>query len=410
MRLQLFLISIFLFFHLSLKAQEVPNPPERYTPLIDQIGLLSDSIANDLKTRMVSYEDSSSTQIVFAIIDSLYGKAPEAFSNTWAESWGIGQKGADNGLLLLISLKDKVIRFEVGYGLEAKLTDSYCNRLITQILQPNFRDEKYGKGLDQTFDLITQKLEDTFHEKKDRVDPQEIVEYQPTFYDKLNRFVETWVFHLFILAIGLIHLLIAYLLFYRRKFPKRFRTVLIFNLVATLISWFLLSTGDALYDESFCFSILFFFGVGIFILQLILLISTLKGRRVGSWNGGEILKYIGIFIWKTIAAAMLAGGAAVAVGNINEDVALPTFLILFIPLWIWYLRSKGGGRSGSSSTGTRTYSGRKKSFFNSNSSSSYGGSSSSGNSSYSDTSSYSDSSSNNWGGGSFGGGGATGSW
>jgi uncharacterized membrane protein YgcG len=408
-----FLLILLFSFIQSIDAQNIPEAPKFYTPIYDGAKLLNDSLSQDLKEKMIAYEDTTSTQIVFAIIDSLHGKPIQVYSQEWAEGWGIGQKGADNGLLVLISQKDRLIRFEVGYGLEAKLTDSYCNQLIEELLQPNFRSNNYLLGLEQTFDKIAKKLTGEFNARRDRVvDPKELVEEQQSFFDRLNGLVESYIFHLLALGIAAVHLLIAYLLFYRRYLYRSFRILGITTAIVLIANWIAFSTKDVLDDESFCFLILFMSGAGIFILELILLVGGMKGGRIGR-GGDRLLKALGNIILRLFVSAIMGFGAAALMVELrNDDAALPTFLIVTAIVYALAYFSRNAKSSGNrySSNQSKTYS--NNSFFNTTKSSSGGSSySTKTTSSYSKSSSSSSSgSSSSWGGGSFGGGGATGSW
>lgn len=63
------------------------------------------------------------------------------------KKWGIGQKGKDNGVLVLAAIEDRRIEIEVGYGLEGILTDGYCGRVIDEKILPSFKKSDYGQGL-----------------------------------------------------------------------------------------------------------------------------------------------------------------------------------------------------------------------------------------------------------------------
>lgn len=63
------------------------------------------------------------------------------------EKWGIGKKGTDNGLLILVSKNDREYKIETGYGLEGTITDARASRIGRNILEPNFKREEYGNGL-----------------------------------------------------------------------------------------------------------------------------------------------------------------------------------------------------------------------------------------------------------------------
>ena len=99
-------------------------------------------IENELK----AFEQSDSTQIVILTIPSLEGEVLEQFSIKVAEAWKIGQKGKDNGVILLVSKQDRKMRIEVGRGLEGKLTDLMSGRIVNFVINPRFKRNDFDGG------------------------------------------------------------------------------------------------------------------------------------------------------------------------------------------------------------------------------------------------------------------------
>ena len=97
--------------------------------------------------------------MVVLTISSLEGESIEDFSIRIAhDEWELGQKGKDNGVLLLISLKDRKYRIEVGYGLEGVLPDSLVGSMGRNILVPYFRKGDYSDGIFATTLAIANKI------------------------------------------------------------------------------------------------------------------------------------------------------------------------------------------------------------------------------------------------------------
>lgn len=113
----------------------------------DLAGLVSAPTELKIENFLRSFEASDSTQLVVMTIDSLEGEALEEYSLKVAESWGIGQKGKDNGALLLIARQDRKIRIEVGYGLEGKLTDLLAGRIVDNEIKPLFQAGDFEGGI-----------------------------------------------------------------------------------------------------------------------------------------------------------------------------------------------------------------------------------------------------------------------
>ncbi|MFH1177328.1 MAG: TPM domain-containing protein, partial [Acidobacteriota bacterium] len=107
-----------------------------------------------LEQRLASLEQATGAQLAILTVDSLEGEVLEDFSLKVAETWKLGGKERDDGLLLLIARRERKMRLEVGYGLEARLPDVACNRIINNILQPRFRQGQFGPGIEEAVAAI----------------------------------------------------------------------------------------------------------------------------------------------------------------------------------------------------------------------------------------------------------------
>ena len=116
-------------------------------PVIDAANLLNTSQYNQLDSFLRNLDETTGVQIAVLTVPSLNGVALEEFSIRHAEKWQLGQKGVDNGALLVASMEEHALRIETGYGTEAALTDAKCAQIIRNVLVPNFRDGKYGEGI-----------------------------------------------------------------------------------------------------------------------------------------------------------------------------------------------------------------------------------------------------------------------
>lgn len=127
-----------------LPALDVPKLERRVT---DQAGVLSAEQTAELEAKLADLESTDSTQIAVLIIPSLEGEPLEDYSERVATAWKLGQKGRDNGALLLVALKERRLRIEVGYGLEPTLTDARSRRIIEDEILPGFRQSDYFGGI-----------------------------------------------------------------------------------------------------------------------------------------------------------------------------------------------------------------------------------------------------------------------
>jgi uncharacterized protein len=112
----------------------------------DYANMISASARTKIETELKAFEQSDSTQVVILTIHSLEGEVLEEYSIKVGETWKIGQKGRDNGIILLVSNKDRKIRIEVGRGLEGKLTDMTAGRIIDLVIKPKFKRGDFDGG------------------------------------------------------------------------------------------------------------------------------------------------------------------------------------------------------------------------------------------------------------------------
>lgn len=145
---------------------EIPEKPAIQTSVYDYINLLGDQQNKALSQKLIRYSDSTSTQIVIAIISSTNGENINYLGAQWGQKWGIGQKGKDNGILIILAKDDRKIAINTGYGVEGSLTDALSKRIIENIILPEFRSGDYYAGLDKGSDVIFQVLMGEFKEER----------------------------------------------------------------------------------------------------------------------------------------------------------------------------------------------------------------------------------------------------
>lgn len=123
----------------------------------DDAGMLSASAEQQLEQKLVDYERRTQHQFALLTIDSLDGDALEDFSIRVVESWKLGKKGKDDGLLLLVVKRERKLRVEVGYGLEGDVTDAFSAQVIRNVLTPALRGGNAEQGVEQAFDVLMKK-------------------------------------------------------------------------------------------------------------------------------------------------------------------------------------------------------------------------------------------------------------
>ncbi len=141
-------IIILLLFILSfLNADITQYFPKLDGRVIDQANLLSPDVKKDIDGILKKQEKETSNQIVVVILNSLNGYTIEEFSYQLGRFWQIGQKDKNNGVLLVVSMEEKKVRIEVGYGLEGALTDKIAHEIINYTIKPNFKANQYELGI-----------------------------------------------------------------------------------------------------------------------------------------------------------------------------------------------------------------------------------------------------------------------
>jgi uncharacterized protein len=131
--------------------QPVPPLQARVT---DLTGTLSASERQTLDAKLADWEARTTNQLAILIVPTTKPEAIEGYSIRVAEAWKLGQKGKDNGAILLVAKDDKQMRIEVGYGLEGVLTDITSHRIITETIAPQFSKGQFAAGLEAGVDRI----------------------------------------------------------------------------------------------------------------------------------------------------------------------------------------------------------------------------------------------------------------
>ena len=115
--------------------------------VVDLAHVLPPDVATSLTHDLEAHETKTSNQVAILILPSLEGESLESFSHRVSTTWKLGQKGTDNGVLLLIALRERKVRIEVGYGLEGTLTDLRSAHIIRQEIVPRFRSGDLPGGI-----------------------------------------------------------------------------------------------------------------------------------------------------------------------------------------------------------------------------------------------------------------------
>lgn len=124
----------------------------------DYTGLLTTEQVNSLNNKIANFEKQTDIELTFAIVSTLEDRDIESYANELFKKWGVGKADRNNGLLVVIAPNERKWRVEVGYGLEAYLTDYQSQELAEDNFKPNFRAGDYFAGIDGFVDATTKHL------------------------------------------------------------------------------------------------------------------------------------------------------------------------------------------------------------------------------------------------------------
>lgn len=205
-RLISFLALCLLAAAFSLSAQStytvetIPNPKTGAGTgyVSDPDDILPAEDENTLNNLIMTLEDSTTAQVAVVIVQSIGSENPKEFATRLFQYWGIGQAGADNGLLVFTVMDQRRTEFETGDGLEAVLPDAVCYRIGMQELVPYFREGDYGAGLIAAVRSFKQILEN----------PEQVEEVRerPAYTERENSNTGIWILNGYLILNLLFHL------------------------------------------------------------------------------------------------------------------------------------------------------------------------------------------------------------
>ncbi|SMB84367.1 protein of unknown function DUF477 [Hymenobacter roseosalivarius DSM 11622] len=128
-------------------TQGLPARPTPFRFVTDQARLLSPADAKTLEGGLRRYADSTGTQIVVVTVPTLGGRDVAEYGKALGESWGVGQRGKNNGVVLLLSGQERQVTIQAGSGLRSQITPELTKRVIGQEMAPSFKQGNYFAGL-----------------------------------------------------------------------------------------------------------------------------------------------------------------------------------------------------------------------------------------------------------------------
>jgi uncharacterized protein len=135
-------------------AQDYAAIPPLQARVNDAAGILGASAKQELETKLTAFEQATGGQLVVLAVKTAEPETIEQYALRVAEAWKIGKKGKDNGALIVLAMKERKIRIEVGYGWEGALPDVEAKRIIRETMTPFFKQNQFAQGIDAAIDKI----------------------------------------------------------------------------------------------------------------------------------------------------------------------------------------------------------------------------------------------------------------
>ena len=155
-RLTFFYLLLIFLPDTGIPATDIPYLTGRVN---DDAEILSESTRQALTTLLKEHEDRTSNQVVVLTVPTINGESIEQYASDVFEAWKLGREDKDNGVLIVVVPDDRRMRIEVGYGLEATLTDALAGRIIRNIMTPKFKNGDYDGGISDGVRAVVEVLD-----------------------------------------------------------------------------------------------------------------------------------------------------------------------------------------------------------------------------------------------------------
>jgi uncharacterized protein len=150
-----------------------PSFPALTGRVVDQAQILDAAARTRIDGKLEQLESKTSTQLVVVTLRSLQGYDISDYGYRLGRSWGIGQKGKNNGAILLVAPNERKVRIEVGYGLEGTVTDAVSRLIIENAILPRFRTGDFAGGIERGVDDLVLLLSGNAEDFKRRAAEQQ---------------------------------------------------------------------------------------------------------------------------------------------------------------------------------------------------------------------------------------------
>ncbi len=131
---------------------------EQGRAVYDYAGVISASEEGQIESMIAEVRQKAGAAIVVVTLQSLDGGEIDDFTNRLYAKWGIGQAGKDNGVLFLAAMQERMMRIEVGYGLEGAIPDAVAGRIRRELITPYFKSNQPGRGISVGVAALSQEI------------------------------------------------------------------------------------------------------------------------------------------------------------------------------------------------------------------------------------------------------------
>jgi uncharacterized protein len=171
--LSVFLICLLAGLSLICDSSAEPSFPALTGRVVDQAQILDAAARTRIESKLEQLESKTGNQLVVVTLRSLQGYDISDYGYRLGRSWGIGQKGKNNGAILLVAPNERKVRIEVGYGLEGTVTDAVSRLIIENAILPRFRTGDFAGGIERGVDDLVLLLSGNAEDFKRRAAEQE---------------------------------------------------------------------------------------------------------------------------------------------------------------------------------------------------------------------------------------------
>lgn len=157
--IKIIIIMILALIFLGLKSFAIIEKPTTDIFVVDKANVLSEEVKQEILATSTKLDEVTTAQVVVVVVNNLEGRDIESYSTELFRAWGIGDSKKNNGVLFILSIEDRRVRIEVGYGLEGILPDGKTGRILDTYVVPHFSSDDWNEGIIKGYRVIVEQVE-----------------------------------------------------------------------------------------------------------------------------------------------------------------------------------------------------------------------------------------------------------